>query len=143
MDFETILKELIEKGKKDGFIKNAEITKYFTEDKDEYDKIVAELEASEIEIKNDDDDLNVYSKSVVDALKDAGVRVEFDDRSEKFGYKMREAQIAKVPYIVVLGKNEEEAKQISYRLHGEQGTTTVGFDEFVTLVTNEISSKKL
>lgn len=56
MDFETILKELIEKGKKDGFIKNAEITKYFTEDKDEYDKIVAELEASEIEIKNDDDD---------------------------------------------------------------------------------------
>ena len=39
------------------------------------------------------------------------------------------------------GKNEEEAKQISYRLHGEQGTTTVGFDEFVTLVTSEISSK--
>ena len=56
MDFETILKELIEKGKKDGSIKNTEITKYFTEDKDEYDKIVAELEANEISITNDDDD---------------------------------------------------------------------------------------
>ena len=104
---------------------------------------LAPVQVKVLPIKNDDDDLNVYSKSVVDALKDAGVRVEFDDRSEKFGYKMREAQIAKVPYIVVLGKNEEEAKQISYRLHGEQGTTTVGFDEFVTLVTDEIVSKKL
>ena len=104
---------------------------------------LAPVQVNVLPIKNDDDDLNVYSKSVVDALKDAGVRVEFDDRSEKFGYKMREAQIAKVPYIVVLGKNEEEAKQISYRLHGEQGTTTVGFDEFVTLVTDEIVSKKL
>ncbi len=104
---------------------------------------LAPVQVKVLPIKNDDDDLNVYSKSVVDALKDAGVRVEFDDRSEKFGYKMREAQIAKVPYIVVLGKNEEEAKQISYRLHGEQGTTTVSFDEFVTLVTDEIASKKL
>jgi threonyl-tRNA synthetase len=104
---------------------------------------LAPVQVKVLPIKNDDDDLNVYSKSVVDALKDAGVRVEFDDRSEKFGYKMREAQIAKVPYIVVLGKNEEEAKQISYRLHGEQGTTTVGFDEFVSLVTDEIASKKL
>ncbi len=103
---------------------------------------LAPVQVKVLPIKNDDDDLNVYSKSVVDALKDAGVRVEFDDRSEKFGYKMREAQIAKVPYIVVLGKNEEEAKQISYRLHGEQGTTTVGFDEFVALVTDEIASKK-
>ncbi len=104
---------------------------------------LAPVQVKVLPIKNDDDDLNVYSKSVVDALKDAGVRVEFDDRSEKFGYKMREAQIAKVPYIVVLGKNEEDAKQISYRLHGEQGTTTVSFDEFVTLVTDEIASKKL
>ena len=104
---------------------------------------LAPVQVKVLPIKNDDDDLNVYSKSVVDALKDAGVRVEFDDRSEKFGYKMREAQIAKVPYIVVLGKNEEEAKQISYRLHGEQGTTTVSFGEFVTLVTEEIASKKL
>ena len=104
---------------------------------------LAPVQVKVLPIKNDDDDLNAYSKSVVDALKDANVRVEFDDRSEKFGYKMREAQIAKVPYIVVLGKNEMEAKQISYRLHGEQGTTTVGFDEFVTLVTSEISSKKL
>ncbi len=104
---------------------------------------LAPVQVKVLPIKNDDDDLNAYSKSVVDALKEAGVRVEFDDRSEKFGYKMREAQIAKVPYIVVLGKNEEEAKQISYRLHGEQGTTTVGFDEFVTLVTSKIVNKDL
>ena len=103
---------------------------------------LAPVQVRVLPIKNDDEDLNIYARKTVDALKDADVRVEFDDRSEKFGYKMREAQIAKVPYIVVLGKNEEAENRISYRLHGEQGTTTVPFDDFVTLVTSEIANKK-
>ena len=95
---------------------------------------LAPVQVKVLPIKNDDEELNAYAMKVYDALFDADVRVDMDDRSEKFGYKMREAQIQKVPYIVVVGKNEAEAGEISYRLHGEKETTTVRFDEFVKLV---------
>ena len=77
----------------------------------------------------------------MEALDDADVRVEYDDRSEKLGYKMREAQIQKVPYLVVLGKNEEAENTVSYRLHGQKETTTVSFDEFVNLIVKDIKTK--
>ena len=85
--------------------------------------------------------MGIEQKEALDALFAADVRVEMDDRSEKFGYKMREAQIEKVPYIVVVGKNEAEAGEISFRLHGEKETTTVKFDEFIEKVTTEIKTK--
>ena len=102
---------------------------------------LAPVQVKVLPVKNDDDELNAYSEKIVDSLSDAGVRVEFDDRSEKLGYKMREAQIQKVPYLVILGKNEANDNTVSYRLHGEQGTTTVGVDEFIKLVKNEIDTK--
>ncbi len=102
---------------------------------------LAPVQVKVLPIKNDDEELNAYAAKVYDALFDADVRVDIDDRSEKFGYKMREAQIQKVPYIVVVGKNEAEAGEISYRLHGEKETTTVRFDEFVKLVVEEIKTK--
>ena len=102
---------------------------------------LAPTQVKVLPVKNDDDDLNAYSQKLVDALKDADVRVEFDTRSEKLGYKMREAQIQKVPYLAVLGKNEESENTVSYRLHGEQGTTTVGFDEFVEMIVKDIKTK--
>ena len=102
---------------------------------------LAPTQVKVLPVKNDDDDLNAYSKKVVDALFDEDVRVEFDTRSEKLGYKMREAQIQKVPYLAVIGKNEENDGTVSYRLHGEQGTTTVSLDEFVKLVVNDIKTK--
>ncbi len=102
---------------------------------------LAPTQVKVLPVKNDDEDLNAYSQKLVDALNDADVRVEFDTRSEKLGYKMREAQIQKVPYLAVLGKNEEAEGTVSYRLHGEQGTTTVKFDEFVELIVNEIKTK--
>ena len=102
---------------------------------------LAPVQVKVLPIKNDDEELNAYAKKIVDALFEENVRVELDDRSEKFGYKMREAQIQKVPYIVVAGTNEAEAGEISYRLHGEKETTTVKFDEFIALVTKEIRTK--
>ena len=102
---------------------------------------LAPTQVKVLPVKNDDDELNAYSQKLVDALNDADVRVEFDTRSEKLGYKMREAQIQKVPYLAVLGKNEEADGTVSYRLHGEQGTTTGKFDEFVELIVNEIKTK--
>lgn len=102
---------------------------------------LAPTQVKVLPVKNDDAELNAYAQKLVDALNDADVRVEFDTRSEKLGYKMREAQIQKVPYLAVLGKNEEAEGTVSYRLHGEQGTTTVKFDEFVELIVNEIKTK--
>ncbi|WP_028243909.1 threonine--tRNA ligase [Pseudobutyrivibrio ruminis] len=102
---------------------------------------LAPTQVKVLPVKNDDEGLNAYAQKLVDALADADVRVEFDTRSEKLGYKMREAQIQKVPYLAVLGKNEEAEGTVSYRLHGEQGTTTVKFDEFVELIVNEIKTK--
>ncbi len=102
---------------------------------------LAPTQVKVLPVKNDDPDLNAYAQKLVDALADADVRVEFDTRSEKLGYKMREAQIQKVPYLAVLGKNEEADGTVSYRLHGEQGTTTVKFDEFIELIVNEIKTK--
>ena len=102
---------------------------------------LAPTQVKVLPVKNDDEGLNAYAQKLVDALNDADVRVEFDTRSEKLGYKMREAQIQKVPYLAVLGKNEEADGTVSYRLHGEQGTTTVKFDEFVELIVNEIKTK--
>ena len=69
------------------------------------------------------------------------VRVDLDDRAEKLGYRMREGQIQKVPYLLVIGFNEQENKTVSYRLHGQQDTTTLGLDEFVEKIDTEIKNK--
>lgn len=93
-------------------------------------------------VKNDDSELCAYAEEVVDALYCAGVRVEYDERSEKLGYKMREAQIQKIPYILVLGNNEKDAKSVTFRLHGQQESVTVALDDFVKKVTEDIKTKK-
>ena len=103
---------------------------------------LAPVQVKILPIKNDDDELNEYVKKLKYALYDANVRVESDDRSEKFGYKMREAQIQKVPYIAVIGKKEAEEGNVSFRLHGEQVTVTVKFDEFIDMVKEDIATKK-
>ncbi len=103
---------------------------------------LAPVQVKILPIKNDDDELNEYVKKLKYALYDANVRVESDDRSEKIGYKMREAQIQKVPYIAVIGKKEAEEGNVSFRLHGEQETVTVKFDEFVEMIKEDIATKK-
>ena len=69
------------------------------------------------------------------------VRVDLDDRAEKLGYRMREGQIQKVPYLLVIGFNEKDNRTVSYRLHGEKDTTVVGLDEFVKKIVDEIKNK--
>ena len=103
---------------------------------------LAPVQVKILPIKNDDDELNAYVQKLLFALYDADVRAETDDRSEKFGYKMREAQIQKVPYIAVIGKKEAEEGNVSFRLHGEQETVTVKFDEFIERIKEEIATKK-
>ena len=82
-----------------------------------------------------------YAHEICDALEEKNVRVELDDRAEKLGYRMREGQIQKVPYLLVIGFNEQENKTVSYRLHGEADTTVLTLDEFVEKIENEIKNK--
>ncbi len=92
-------------------------------------------------VKTDDEELNAYAAKLYDALFEKDVRVALDDRSEKLGYKIREAQMQKVPYLAVLGKNEAGEGTVSYRLHGQQQSTTVSFDEFVEMIVDKIKTK--
>ena len=76
-------------------------------------------------------------------LDNNGIRIEIDERAEKLGYRVRAAQVEKVPYLIILGKNEVKDRTVSYRLHGEQNTTTVGMEEFLSMLKEEIRTKKL
>ena len=82
-----------------------------------------------------------YAKEVFEELKNINVRVTLDDRDEKLGYKMRELQTKKIPYILVLGQNEVDSNSISYRIHGSSDTTNVTRNEFMSLIKGEINEK--
>ena len=84
-----------------------------------------------------------YAEKIKALLEEKNIRVTLDDRDEKLGYRMREAQTKKVPYILVLGDKERDENLISYRLHGEQKTTTVATNEFVDMIEEEIKEKKI
>ena len=82
-----------------------------------------------------------YAKEITNVLKQNNIRVVLDDRNEKLGYRLREAQTEKVIYTLILGDQEKENKTISYRLHGQKDTTTVSIDEFVEKLRKEINEK--
>ena len=75
-----------------------------------------------------------YAEKVSDALKAAGVRVETDDRSEKLGYKIRSAQMEKVPYMLIVGEKEVEGECVSVRRRDEGDIGSMSVDEFAKLV---------
>ena len=102
---------------------------------------LAPVQATVLPVKNEDEELNAYAHKLFDMLDDEDIRVDIDERPEKLGYRIREAQMKKVPYLLVIGKNEANDNTVSYRLHGEQKTTTVPADEFVNMLKDEIASK--
>ena len=84
-----------------------------------------------------------YSKMVVDKLKKAGIRVNLNDKDEKLGYRMREAQTKKIPYTLVLGDKEKESNSVNYRVFGSQEQTSIDLDEFVSMIKKVIDDKEL
>jgi threonyl-tRNA synthetase len=68
------------------------------------------------------------------------VRAEVDMRSEKLGYKIREAQIQKVPYMLVIGKKEEDSRSVAVRTRGGEQTYGVKVEEFVSQLREKVSS---
>ena len=83
-----------------------------------------------------------YARQLQDELKSQGVRVSIDDRNEKMGYKIREAQMQKIPYQIVVGDKEVENNQVNVRQYGSQDQETVEKDEFIWNVIDEIRLKK-
>ena len=83
-----------------------------------------------------------FSKDLVKKLMDNKIRVDMDDRDEKLGYKIREAQTKKIPYQLVVGDKEVESNEVTYRKYGEQEQTTVKVEDFINLILKEIEEKK-
>ena len=84
-----------------------------------------------------------YAKSVADRLDAAGVRVECDFRNEKIGYKIREAQSRKIPYMLVIGDKEAENGTVSVRTRSGGDKGAMALDAFIESITQEISSRAL
>ncbi|WP_233881016.1 threonine--tRNA ligase [Virgibacillus halodenitrificans] len=84
-----------------------------------------------------------YAKSVADKLRLQNIRVSIDERDEKIGYKIREAQTQKIPFALVLGDNEIEENTVNVRRYGEKNSETIAYDEFETLINKEIDEKIL
>ena len=81
-----------------------------------------------------------YAREVFEKLQDEGLRVELDDRSEKIGYKIREAQLQKIPYMLILGDKEVEAKNVGVRSRRDGDIGAMEFDEFVKKIKDEIKN---
>ena len=82
-----------------------------------------------------------YAKDVERVLKEAGVRVEVDDANEKLGYRLRNAQVNKVPFTLVLGDKEVETRSVTYRVYGQKEQVTVSLEEFKAKVLDSIARK--
>ena len=84
-----------------------------------------------------------YAREIMEKLEAKGIRSELDDRSEKTGFKIRAAQMEKVPYMIIVGDKDVEAGTVSVRSrkNGDEGATTV--DEFVARIEKEIAEKSL
>ena len=78
-----------------------------------------------------------YAEETADRLEKAGLRCEMDERTEKIGYKIREAQLDKVPYMIIIGQKEAEAGEISVRSRDQGDTGSMSIEEFIEKIREE------
>jgi threonyl-tRNA synthetase len=86
---------------------------------------------------------NEYARQIQQKLTAAGIRAELDERSDKINFKIREAQLQKIPYMLVVGDREAQAGQIAVRnrKQGDQGV--VGVDEFISRLSQLVTTRSL
>ena len=97
----------------------------------------------QIKVLQISEDNNEYAKNVTRDLRLAGMRVELDDSNEKIGYKIRKAQLEKVPYMIVIGKKEQENNTVGVRSRVEGDIGAMSLEEFLEKVKEEANLKKL
>src|SRR5919106_2097070 len=83
-----------------------------------------------------------YARKVFTELKDAGWRVELDERNEKLGYKIREAQLAKIPYAIVIGDSEVQAQTVAPRRRGGENLTPMPLNKFMERLRSEVAQER-
>ena len=83
-----------------------------------------------------------YARELKEKLDAAGIRVEADYRSEKMGYKIREAQLKKIPYMLVVGDKEMENGQVAVRARKEEKGGVMSVEDFIAQIRAEIDSKE-
>ncbi|HET8563182.1 MAG TPA: threonine--tRNA ligase [Candidatus Binatia bacterium] len=83
-----------------------------------------------------------YAKEVFEKLRDLGWRVELDDRNEKLGYKVREAQLAKIPYAVVIGEKEVQGRTVAPRRRGGENLGPMSVADFAERLRSEVAQEK-
>lgn len=81
-----------------------------------------------------------YCKKLKTKLLENGIRVNIDVRDEKLGYKMREAQTKKIPYILVVGDKELEENTVNYRKHGSKESVSISVDDFIQMIKEQINN---
>ena len=99
------------------------------------------LAPEQIRILTVTDRANPYGESVCAALVDRGFRAELDDRNEKIGKKIREAQLMKIPYMIVLGDKEVENGSITVRSRGAGDLGSFSLDDYIAKITEERDNK--
>ncbi len=82
-----------------------------------------------------------YANEIVKLLEENGIRTELDDSNEKLGYRMRNAQVNKIPYTLVIGDKEVSEGLVTYRIYGQKDQITVTKEEFVELILKAIETK--
>ena len=83
-----------------------------------------------------------YCKDVVKKLKEAGIRVNFDDRNEKIGHKIRENAMQKIPYLLVVGGKEVESGTVAVRARGNKDLGSIPVEKFIELIKEDVKNKK-
>lgn len=81
-----------------------------------------------------------YARGIEEILTNAGIRVSIDDREEKINYKIRETQVKKIPYTLVLGDQEKANNSVTYRHHGSNQSFNMPIDDFVNMLKDEIAT---
>ena len=97
----------------------------------------------QVKVMNISDASLDYAFEVVRELENNGLRVEIDDRNESIGKKIREAQLSKIPYMIVLGEKEVEDKSVAVRKRGGQGSTTLSLQDFINNILAEVKERRL
>lgn len=106
-------------------------------------KFPAWLAPEQVRLMPITDRQQAYGEKLLAELKAAGIRAHLDDRNEKIGFKVRQAQVEKVPYMLVLGDREEESGKVALRLRDHQKNLTMDFEDFLDKVTKEIAEREM
>ncbi len=88
------------------------------------------------------DKFNEYASGVKNQLESLGIKAELDDRSEKIGYKIREAQLEKVPYMFVVGEKEAESGNVAVRERGKGDIGSMPIADISNIIINKIKTRE-